>query len=462
MIPVLLEKKAVKEITQSVIVPLISGLAFLIWFYYFMKSPSPRLLIFPFSGVILVVLYFFSGWIQGGILLAFLTVIGILSVFVTSSPVSRLVFPLETLWLWGLFLLFEYYRTSSQTQQNRIREEEEVLETRITLQESKVEDNQRRSANLTQRISHYQSLGRMTQTLGSVMEEEEIPPLIAELATRFIGKGTWKVKKGFHNDVFASYVKSHRLPLIIRDLTKDSRFYIRHPRFLSMLAVPLEAGDRYWGVLKGVSAEPEVFDEGDLRSLSVLCGIASLALNNARLYQKTQELAITDGLTGLYVQSYFRERLSEELLRSRSHALPLSIALIDIDLFKRINDTYGHAVGDTVLRQVAALLRGRLRETDFVARYGGEEFGVIMPQTDYEEAGRVAEEIRKSTQSDRFFLPIESFHPVQAAVTVSIGVTSVSGKAMSGDEMVHLADKALYQAKDGGRNRVVCCHHDRK
>ena len=94
-----------------------------------------------------------------------------------------------------------------------------------------------------------------------------------------------------------------------------------------------------------MAAKEGFFDEGDLRILSVLGGIASLALSNTKLYQRTQELAITDGLTGLYVQSYFKERLNEEIMRSFSHKLPC-IALLDIDFFKRVNDTYGHAAGN--------------------------------------------------------------------------------------------------------------------
>lgn len=443
------------DILRSVVMPVIAGLAFLVWFYYFVQSPSSKILIYPFGSVIMVLLYYFSGPVYAGVLLAGLVVIGVSSVFVAGSVVSKMVFPLEALWLWALFLVIDYYRKSRRSQRNRIREETEVLDSRITMLSARIDENGRYGRDLSTRVANYQSLGSMTQALGSLMDEEKMIPLMEELAGKFIGKGAWRVKKGSQNDVFASYVKHTRLPLIVRDLRKDNRFIAVHPRYLSVMAMPLEAGDRYWGILKGTAAGQGVFDESDLRSLSVFAGIASLSLNNARLYRKTQELAITDGLTGLYVQSYFLERLTEEIMRSRSHQLALSIAMIDVDHFKQINDTYGHAMGDVVLRQLAALLRGRLRETDFISRYGGEEFGVIMPQTDIHEAVQVAEEIRATTRDDRFFLPVESFHPVQASVTISVGIASLAGRELSGEDLLRMSDKALYRAKNGGRNRVV-------
>jgi diguanylate cyclase (GGDEF)-like protein len=244
------------------------------------------------------------------------------------------------------------------------------------------------------------------------------------------------------------------MSLIIKNLANDNRFSVIHPRFLSLIAVPLEVNHRFWGILKGVAATQNHFDESDLRLLSVLGGIASVALNNAKLYERTQELAITDGLTGLYVQSYFRERLGEEMRRSVSHKLPLSVAILDIDYFKRVNDTYGHTAGDTVLTQIGDFLRHRLRETDFVSRYGGEEFGVVMPQTDSAEAFRVIEEIRKSIEAEKFFLPIESFHPVQVKVTLSSGLASLGARKISEEDLLKNADEALYSAKESGRNRT--------
>jgi diguanylate cyclase (GGDEF)-like protein len=449
-----IKRKALKEIVQSILLPVVSALGYFLWVYSLIASGPPKILIFPLSGIIFIVLYFFSGHVYGGVSLGFLSVVGFLSIVITSSGSDRVIFFVETLWLWGLFLVLEQYRRSYVTLQNRLHEEEEILDTRITLLRSQIEDNTRHGANLSQRIANYQSLGRMVQTLASTIEEDRIIPLIEEFASRFIGKGTWKVKQSGHNDVFTRYIKKSRLPLIVQNLSHDTRFAIAHPRFASVIALPLEVNDRFQGILKGVAKDADVFDENDLRLLSVMGGIASLALHNAKLYQRTQELAITDGLTGLYVQKYFRERLAEEVLRSKSHDLPLSVAIIDVDFFKIINDTYGHAAGDVVLRQVAALLRRRLRETDFVARYGGEEFAVIMMQTDVREASMVCEDIRKCLENERLFLPIESFQPIYVRVTVSVGIALLDAGIITGDELLKAADEALYKAKRSGRNRI--------
>ena len=449
------QKKVFKEIAQTIIIPVISVVVFFVWSYNLIKSQPPKILIFPMSSIIVMALYFFSGPIYSGVMLAFLTVAGFLCVFLTDSDIFRLIFLAETFLLWAIFLFFEHYQKEYDGLENRKREEKDIFESRIALVTSKIEEAKKRIADLSQRIENYQSLGKMVHLMGLTLEEEKMMPLICELALRFVGKGTWKIKKGTQTDVFAQYVKNQQVPLIIKNLAADHRFASPHSRFLSLIAVPLEVNQKFWGILKGVAAKEDYFDESDLRILSVLGGIASLALNNTRLYQRTQELAITDGLTGLYVQSYFKERLNEEIMRSFSHKLPLSIAILDIDFFKQVNDTYGHVAGDNVLIQLADLLRHRLRETDFVSRYGGEEFGVVMPQTDSAEAFRVIEEIRKNIEAEKFFLPIESFHPVQVKITASSGIANLGSKKISGEEFIKNADEALYMAKNTGRNKTI-------
>jgi diguanylate cyclase (GGDEF)-like protein len=125
-----------------------------------------------------------------------------------------------------------------------------------------------------------------------------------------------------------------------------------------------------------------------------------------------------------------------------------------VDFFKKFNDTYGHAAGDAVLRQIANVLRNCLRETDLVSRYGGEEFAVIMLQTDLDEAKNIAEVIRKSIEMEKIYLPVESFQPVQARITVSVGVSSLSGRIRNEEELLSTADRAMYRAKKKGRNMV--------
>ncbi|MEI8218803.1 MAG: diguanylate cyclase, partial [Elusimicrobiota bacterium] len=222
----------------------------------------------------------------------------------------------------------------------------------------------------------------------------------------------------------------------------------------SLVALPLNVDGHYWGILKGTAEEADVFSENDVRLLSLLGGIASQMLSNSRLYQISLDLAITDELTGLFVQSYFKERLHGEILRSKNSLFSLSAAIIDVDNFKTFNDTYGHAGGDVVLRHIAVLIRERLRETDFVCRYGGEEFAVIMVQTCRDDAIAIIEKVRHAVEIEQFFLTMEGFKPEFVNITVSAGVAVLSDAINGAEDLIGAADAALYRAKANGRNRV--------
>jgi diguanylate cyclase (GGDEF)-like protein len=166
--------------------------------------------------------------------------------------------------------------------------------------------------------------------------------------------------------------------------------------------------------------------------------------------KRLELLSITDGLTKLHNHRYFQDELARAFEESQRYQRPLSLAMIDIDFFKKINDTYGHAVGDDVLKRAAQLYRTSVRSTDLVARYGGEEFAVMMPETALQDGITFAEKIRQLLESS----PLETqAGPVTA--TVSIGVASVPhSRIHSAKELIVAADKALYRAKKAGRNQV--------
>ncbi|WP_301002550.1 GGDEF domain-containing protein [Capsulimonas corticalis] len=159
-----------------------------------------------------------------------------------------------------------------------------------------------------------------------------------------------------------------------------------------------------------------------------------------------EALATTDGLTGLKNHQAFQECLSEEVQRALRHGQSLSLVLMDVDHFKHFNDTHGHPAGDVVLKTVALILREVARDTDLTARYGGEEFVTILPETDIEGASALAERLRASIE--RHYWPL---HPV----TASFGVAALKHTDICGADIIARADRALYQAKAAGRNRVV-------
>lgn len=169
--------------------------------------------------------------------------------------------------------------------------------------------------------------------------------------------------------------------------------------------------------------------------------------------KELEKLLDRDYLTGLYNRRFFMERFLEEIAWSVRYKEPLSIMMLDIDFFKKINDTYGHGCGDEILKQISSALLSVLRAEDIVARYGGEEFIVLLPNTNPEGALTVAEKLRATVQDKNFFCEGGN---IRLSVTISIGVTTYNGDTeLSPDRLIGQADGALYNAKEGGRNLVV-------
>lgn len=192
------------------------------------------------------------------------------------------------------------------------------------------------------------------------------------------------------------------------------------------------------------------FSEDDKAALISMAVTAGAAMENARLYEQ----ATVDGLTRLFIRRHFDQKLDEEIERARRTGGPMSLILIDIDKFKSFNDTYGHQVGDQVLRGVAQILARNVRDDiDVPARYGGEEMAAILPETDAEEAMRVADRIRRAVESHAMPGPDGSL----LQVTISLGVAVFPTHAPDGQRLVAAADAALYDSKHNGRNRVTLC-----
>ncbi len=204
--------------------------------------------------------------------------------------------------------------------------------------------------------------------------------------------------------------------------------------------------------------KPFEFEEVDARIRAMLrkrelyleleLAVSDLQRTNAKL----EELAIVDDKTGLANYRQFRRTLDVEWLRAERYGNPLSLVMLDLDDFKRINDTHGHLVGDRVLRELATLVAGGARATDMAARYGGEEFAVILPHTDRPMAERVAERIRDAVAR---FVFVEGEQSLKLTVSAGVATFPSFEEVDSPDALVRAADRALYEAKRAGKNRVV-------
>jgi len=222
------------------------------------------------------------------------------------------------------------------------------------------------------------------------------------------------------------------------------------PGLQSLLCYPLRLGEDLFGTLVFLSRQPGAFSDYESQVAGLIADLAAVAISNAQLYQKTEKLAITDGLTGLYNHRRFQERLSEELARSERSPSPLALLLIDLDHFKQVNDRYGHPVGDVVLRGVARLLKESIRKVDLAARYGGEEFVVLLVDTELRGAHRLAERIRETAARLVFRADGREF-----GISLSLGLAAYPQDARRKEDLIERADQALYYAKQGGRNRTV-------
>jgi diguanylate cyclase (GGDEF)-like protein len=247
-----------------------------------------------------------------------------------------------------------------------------------------------------------------------------------------------------------------RKPLIVRldDLEADpaERAILERYNYAAMLMLPLIAGSEAFGLIElyRESGAP-AFMPSEVQLAQSLAAQAAIALENARLHHQVKKLAITDDLTGLFNRRHLFELGAREVQRARRFGRPLSAIMLDIDDFKAVNDTHGHAVGDEVLREVARRCAASLREIDIFGRYGGDEFAGFLPESSLSVAEQVAERLRASVSKEPF-CPQEG---LQLHLTISVGVASLESGLYDAATLLSHADLALYAAKQKGRNGMA-------
>jgi diguanylate cyclase (GGDEF)-like protein len=253
-------------------------------------------------------------------------------------------------------------------------------------------------------------------------------------------------------------------PILIMDTTKDPimrsvQNLIAPLGIRSILVMPIIFEEKVIGTLFLRTSRTNLsFTGNEIRLLQSISDAAANTLYNAFLFSQVEDektrlekLAITDYLTGIYNIRYFYHRIIEEFSRAERYAMPISCLMVDIDFFKKINDAYGHKIGDMVLKEFALQLKKHTRKSDVLARYGGEEFIIMLPQTSLQGAVLEAERIRSAITLYKF----KSLKN-RSGITISIGISTFpNAKIKTHDELISSADDALYEAKNSGRDRVV-------
>jgi diguanylate cyclase (GGDEF)-like protein len=215
----------------------------------------------------------------------------------------------------------------------------------------------------------------------------------------------------------------------------------------SSMCIPLVSFGQTLGVLVLDTTRAGAFNDNDTQPLESVADICATAIQNAHYVERVRQLAYLDGLTGIFNRRFFELRIVEEIDRARRYDTGMAVLMVDIDQFKRLNDEFGHLLGDEVLRQVSSIFHQQLRKIDVLCRYGGEEFAILLSQTNAVHALGVAEKLRKTVEAWQF-------PGVPRPVTISAGTANYPEHGGTRDELVKAADAGLYAAKQAGRNRV--------
>lgn len=267
------------------------------------------------------------------------------------------------------------------------------------------------------------------------------------------GRGSEGITFALNEGACGKSAQSHAA-VYIADVSTDRATFVARPgcgpERGALLCVPMIHHDEVLGVLNFQRPDQDSFNSQEIELLTAIADQAALAVKNARLHEETVALAITDPLTGIPNRRHLFSRLEMEIARANRFGNQISILMVDIDHFKSFNDAAGHRAGDSVLRQVADLLRGMIRKVDTIARYGGEEFLIILPQVTKVEAVEVADKLRRAVETTTF----EIGKTAAGRITVSIGVANLPVDAMTQEKLADCADAALYASKRGGRNLV--------
>lgn len=297
-------------------------------------------------------------------------------------------------------------------------------------------------------VEFHDSMKNIAKIIETQYELNYIVPLIGEMLDRFISDHLIYVFLKQDNEyklVWPKACKDERIYETLKQLTPETNYILTSDDKIG--AFPLTSDGEITGCIVARSTLDKL-SKRDISYLEQLTRQSAITINRANTYSKVLQYATLDALTNLNNRRQFEVRLKQEIATTKRQKNPLCAMMVDIDFFKKVNDTYGHASGDAVLRTVASIIKEHLRESDIPSRYGGEEFAVLLPYTHIEEAKIVGERLRKAVEMTP--IPIDKKN---INVTISMGLAEFSPQE-TGEDLFKRADSALYEAKESGRNRV--------
>ncbi len=287
-----------------------------------------------------------------------------------------------------------------------------------------------------------------------LMVDEEKQELVFEAAIGAKGRDVAAIRPKLGEGV-AGWVAETGKPAIVNDAKRDARFAPHVDaktsfETRSILCAPLVSRGRTIGVLEILNKKGGPFNKRDLELVLTLVEPCAIAIENAILFQRTEQLTITDDLTRLFNSRYLNLYLGREIKRCKRHGIPLSVIFLDLDGFKSINDQYGHLAGSGTLTEVGGILALGVRESDILARYGGDEFVVVLPETPASGALVIAERLRRAIEEHRFLEP----QGIAARISASFGISTYPDHALSPEGLIQKADQAMYRVKEKDKNGI--------
>lgn len=305
-------------------------------------------------------------------------------------------------------------------------------------------------------INFHDSMKNIAKIIETQYELNYIVPLIGEMFDKFVSNHLIYIflKKDEDEEfslVWPGACNDEKIYGLISILRSDSDCILTADKKTGVF--PLVSEGKLFGCIVTKSMEGKLNDK-EVDYIEQLTNQVATTINRANVYAEILKHATLDALTGFYNKRQLEERLKQEVSSSRRQKLPLSVIMTDIDFFKSVNDTYGHAVGDLVLKTVSDVIRSQLREYDVAGRYGGEEFTILLPSAAIKDACMVAERLRKAVEKRMIDISKLTPEHKNINVTISLGVYQMQEDDEIPDLIIK-ADKALYEAKTGGRNKVV-------